>query len=56
MGKAKEKYARADKKGIALPNLIHASDSPKGAQKEIHLWFSDSEIFDQYDTVHSTYM
>ncbi len=49
-------YARADGKGIALPNLIHASDSPEGAEKEIGLWFSESEVFDNYETVHSKFM
>lgn len=49
-------YARADGKNIALPNLIHASDSPENAEKEIHLWFSESEIFDNYETVHSKFM
>lgn len=49
-------YARADGQNIALPNLIHASDSPEGAEKEIHLWFSESELFDNYETVNSKYM
>lgn len=49
-------YARADGKGIAIPNLIHASDSSEGAEKEINLWFSKSELFDKYDTVHSKFM
>lgn len=48
--------ARADQKGIGVPNIIHASDSIKSAQKEIHLWFSDSEIFDNYKTVHEIFM
>lgn len=26
-------------------NLIHASDSPETAEKEISLWFSESELF-----------
>lgn len=49
-------YARADGKGMALPNLIHASDSPEGAEKEMHLWFSDSEIFDNYETTNQKFM
>ena len=49
-------YARADGKGIALPNLIHASDSPEGAQKEVALWFSESEMYDNYETVHEKFM
>jgi len=49
-------YARADNAGIALPNLIHASDSPEGAQKEVSLWFKNEELFDKYETVHSKFM
>lgn len=49
-------YARADSKGIALPNLIHASDSPEGAEREVALWFSEQEIFDKYDTVFTKFM
>ncbi len=49
-------YARADANGIALPNLIHASDSPEGAEKEIALWFSGSELFEGYELVHSKFM
>lgn len=49
-------YARADDAGMALPNLIHASDSPEGAEKEIHLWFSEAEIYDNYETVFSKFM
>jgi len=49
-------YSRADDLGIGLPNLIHASDSPEGAEKEIGLWFSEQEIFDKYDTVFTKFM
>ncbi len=49
-------YARADELNIGVPNLIHASDSLENAQKEISLWFSESEIFDNYETVHSKFM
>ncbi len=49
-------YARADGKKIALPNLIHASDSSEGAEKEIKLWFSKMEIYDKYETVFSKFM
>ena len=49
-------YARADAREIGLPNLIHASDSPEGAEKEIHLWFSENEIYGNYQTVHEKFM
>jgi len=49
-------YARADGKNIALPNLIHASDSVEGAKKEVNLWFSEADLFDNYETVNSKFM
>jgi len=49
-------YGRADGKGIALPNLIHASDSPEGSKKEISLWFNELEIFEDYETLNSKFM
>jgi nucleoside-diphosphate kinase len=49
-------YARADSKGVGLPNLIHASDSVESANKEISLWFSETELFDNYETVHAKWM
>lgn len=39
-----ESYSVADKNSRVLRNLIHASDSPKSAQREIALWFKPSEI------------
>ncbi|MCA9329673.1 nucleoside-diphosphate kinase [Candidatus Saccharibacteria bacterium] len=38
------------KKGAA--NIIHASGSVDEAKKEISMWFDDSELFDDYKTVH----
>ena len=49
-------YGRADSKGIGIPNLIHASDSAEGAQKEISLWFSEADIYDNYSLVHEKFM
>lgn len=49
-------YARADDLGIGLPNLIHASDSPEGSEKEIGLWFAENDIFDNYNTVMTKFM
>ena len=34
----------ANKKGKAVPNLIHASDKPETAEKEISLWFKKEEL------------
>lgn len=48
-------YARGDKHDFGVVNIIHASANLQDAQKEIHLWFSDSELY-TYDTVHSKFM
>jgi len=45
----------ANKKQKCVPNLIHASDSPKNAEKEIALWFRPEEIHD-YNTVHEEFV
>ncbi|HIH42301.1 TPA: nucleoside-diphosphate kinase [Candidatus Woesearchaeota archaeon] len=44
-------YAYADKKGIAIKNLIHASGDKNDAEYEVPLWFNDSELF-EYKSVH----
>ena len=44
-------YEHADKNGGQMPNIIHASDSVENATKEISLWFSQNEIFDNYKTL-----
>ena len=31
-------------------NIIHASDSPESAKREINLWFKEDEICDNYKT------
>lgn len=43
-----ESYAMADGLERALYNLIHASGSPKEAEKEIKVWFKKDEIL-KYD-------
>ncbi|NTV23310.1 MAG: nucleoside-diphosphate kinase [Nanoarchaeota archaeon] len=48
-------YEWADKKGIAIKNLIHASDSLENAQKELKLWFAPSELH-SYKTVHEVHV
>lgn len=47
-------FGHADKQGVGIPNLIHASGDEKEAAAEIAHWFSDSELFD-YETVHEVY-
>lgn len=47
-------FGHADKEGIGIPNIIHASGNEKEAAEEIAHWFSDSELFD-YETVYEVY-
>ena len=44
-------FSYADKEKIPVKNIIHASSDEEDAQREIHLWFSDSEIY-EYDLNH----
>lgn len=39
-----DSYALAGIDGRAVRNLIHCSDKPEEAQREIKIWFSDQEI------------
>jgi len=48
-------YEYADKKGIAIKNLIHASDSVESADKELKLWFKAEEMH-TYRTVHEMHV
>jgi len=48
-------YDYADKKGIGIKNLIHASADTKDAEKELALWFKDDEIH-SYKTVHDVHL
>ena len=41
---ATSSYEYSDKKNISIKNLVHASDSPETAKKEVELWFSPEEI------------
>lgn len=38
------KYGRINSKTDVLENVIHCSDSPESAKREIELWFSQNEI------------
>ena len=48
-----ESYELADDIDRAAHTLIHASESPSEAEREIKLWFKESEIFD-YNLVTET--
>lgn len=41
-----ESYRLSDSKDRVIRNLMHASDSTKTAEREIDLWFADSELFE----------
>jgi nucleoside-diphosphate kinase len=36
--------------GSTLPNILHASGDPDEAKLEIDLWFTEEEIYSEYDT------
>jgi nucleoside-diphosphate kinase len=44
----------ANKEGIGVPNVVHASGNLEEAKMEIAHWFSNSELF-TYNTVHEEY-
>ena len=48
-------YGFADEKGIAIKNLVHASDAVETADKEIALWFKEEEMH-SYKTVHDVHI
>jgi nucleoside-diphosphate kinase len=39
--------------GATLPNILHASGNTEEAALEIKLWFTDEEIYGDYETAHS---
>lgn len=47
-------YEHADKKGIAIKNIIHASGNQEEAKTEIDLWFKPDELH-SYKTVHEVH-
>ncbi|MBR9700931.1 nucleoside-diphosphate kinase [Candidatus Woesearchaeota archaeon] len=48
-------YGYADKQGIGIKNLIHASANTEDAKKEISLWFKAEEMH-SYKTVHDIHI
>lgn len=42
-------YSYADKKGITIKNLVHASGNKEDADKEVELWFNLDELHDYYN-------
>lgn len=47
-------FEHANREGISVPNVIHASGDPEEAKAEIAHWFSEAELF-EYQTVHEHY-
>lgn len=45
--------AYTNPRGATLPNILHASGNPEEAAQEIKLWFTDDEIYGDYETAHS---
>ncbi len=48
-------FEYANSQGLTIPNLIHASGDVHEAALEITHWFSDAEIYGDYQTVHETF-
>ena len=48
-------FGYADKKGIGVKNLIHASGNSEEAKVEVSLWFKDEELH-SYRTVHDLHI
>jgi len=47
-----ESYGLADYEKRVLRTLVHASDSPDNAKREIALWFNIDELHSNYKTIH----
>jgi len=52
---AHSSFKYADKKGVGIKNLIHASGSAEEAPVEIALWFREEELH-SYRSVHDTHI
>ena len=52
---AQVSYGHADKRGIGIKNVIHASANKKDALTEIGLWFTPEQLH-TYKTVHETHV
>jgi len=48
-------YDYANKKGIGIKNVIHASGTPEEANREVMLWFNFDELYD-YKTVNDIHI
>jgi len=48
-------YSYADRVGVGIKNVVHASANAEDAGKEISLWFKQDELF-SYDMVHDCHL
>jgi nucleoside-diphosphate kinase len=46
-----DNYALADVVSRSTRTMLHASDSPESAQREMKIWFKENEICNNYETV-----
>ncbi len=44
-------YALADYVSRATRTMLHASDSPENAEREVKIWFKENELCNNYETV-----
>lgn len=44
-------YTRCPELDGVICNVVHASDSPESAERELGLWFKDEDFVKPYDTV-----
>lgn len=49
-------YARSRERLGVIPNLIHASDSPESAERELAFWFSENDYAETYKRCESVFM
>ena len=42
---------RADFASYSTTNLVHASDCPVSAERELHLYFNDTDLCENYKTM-----
>lgn len=49
-------YERSRERLGVIPNLIHASDSPESAERELNLWFSKDDYTFPYERVDAGFM
>ena len=49
-------YERSRERLGVIPNLVHASDCPESAERELALWFENSEFTEDYERSDAGFM